>query len=78
MANDHELMSRTQLQRIDEIIYVRDLYARTRRRDQASAMHIAAEYAKVRMAKGREVISKLFTDTVLTIHGRVLGIPGRG
>ncbi|MFM7980667.1 MAG: hypothetical protein ACKPKO_15245, partial [Candidatus Fonsibacter sp.] len=37
--------------------------------------NIAAEYAKVRMAKGREVISKGFIDTALTIPGRVLGIP---
>ena len=38
-------------------------------------MTIAAKYAKVRVAKGREVISKSSIDTAVTIHGRVLGIP---
>jgi hypothetical protein len=75
MANDHETMSRTQLQRIYEIIYFRDVYARTHGRDQASAANIAAEYAKVRMAKGREKISKSFVDTALTIHARLLALP---
>ena len=42
MANDHEAMSRTQLQR-----------ANAHGRGQASATHIAAEYATARMAKGR-------------------------
>ncbi|MFM7985226.1 MAG: hypothetical protein ACKPKO_38500 [Candidatus Fonsibacter sp.] len=50
------------------------MYARTHGRGQASAMNIAAEYAKERMAKGREVISRSLIDTALTIHGRVLGI----
>ncbi|MFM7980602.1 MAG: hypothetical protein ACKPKO_14915, partial [Candidatus Fonsibacter sp.] len=40
------------------------------RTDEASATNLAAEYAKVRVAKGREEIS-----TALTIHGWVLGIP---
>ena len=75
MANDHETTSWSQLQRIYEIIYFRDLYARTHGRDQASAMNIAAAYAKVRMANGGEVISRFFIETALTIHGRVLGIP---
>ncbi|MFM7989305.1 MAG: hypothetical protein ACKPKO_59325, partial [Candidatus Fonsibacter sp.] len=44
-------------------------------RGQKSATDLASEYAKVRMAKGREVISRSFIDTALTIHGRVLGIP---
>ena len=48
LANDHETMSRTQLQRVYENIFLRDLYARTHGRDQASAANIAAEYAKVR------------------------------
>ena len=74
-ANDHEAMSRTQLQRIYEIIYFRDVHARTNGRDQATAANIAAEYAKVRMAKGREKISKSFVDTALTIHARLLAIP---
>ncbi|MFM7988793.1 MAG: hypothetical protein ACKPKO_56710 [Candidatus Fonsibacter sp.] len=51
------------------------MYSRTHGRDQASALNIATEYAKVRMAKGPEVISKSFIDAALTIHGRVLGIP---
>ena len=38
-------------------------------------MNLAAEYAKVRMAKGREVISRSFIDIALMIHGWVLGIP---
>ncbi|MFM7978014.1 MAG: hypothetical protein ACKPKO_01750, partial [Candidatus Fonsibacter sp.] len=38
-------------------------------------MNIAAEYAKVRVAKGREVMFKSFIDTALTIHGRALGSP---
>ncbi len=75
MANDHETMSRTQLQRIYQVICCRELYARAHGRGQANAMNLAAEYVKVRMAKGREVISKSFIDTALTIHGRVLGIP---
>jgi len=75
LANDHEAMSRTQLQRIYEIIFFRDTFARTHGRDQATAANIAAEYAKVRMAKGRETISKSFVDTALTIHGRLLQIP---
>ena len=75
MANDHEAMSRSQLQRVYEIIFFRDTFARTHGRDQATAANIAAEYAKVRMAKGREKISKSFVDTALTIHGRLLQIP---
>ncbi|MFM7986931.1 MAG: hypothetical protein ACKPKO_47215, partial [Candidatus Fonsibacter sp.] len=39
------------------------------------AVNLAAEYAKVHMAKGREVISRSLIDTALTIHGRVLWIP---
>jgi hypothetical protein len=74
-ANDHEAMSRTQLQRVYEILYFRDVYARTNGRDQATAANIAAEYAKVRMARGRERISKSFVDTALTIHARLLAIP---
>ena len=53
----------------------RDVYARTNGRDQATAANIAAEYAKVRMAKGRERISKSFVDAALTIHARLLAIP---
>jgi hypothetical protein len=68
-------MSRTQLQRAYEIIFYRDLYARTHGRDQASTANIAAEYAKVRMAKGREAVTKSFIDTARTIHTRVLGMP---
>ena len=76
LANDHEATSRTQLQRINEIIFFRDILARTHGRDQATAAkNIAAEYAEVRMAKGRETISKSFVDTALTIHGRLLHIP---
>ena len=74
-ANDHEAMSRTQLQRVYEILYFRDVYARANGRDQATAANIAAEYAKVRMARGRERISKSFVDTALTIHARLLAIP---
>ena len=74
MANDHETMSRTQLQRVYKIIYVRDLYARTHGRDQASTANIAAEYAKVRMAKGREAVTKSLIDAALTIHTRVLSM----
>ncbi|MFM7989531.1 MAG: hypothetical protein ACKPKO_60475, partial [Candidatus Fonsibacter sp.] len=44
-------------------------------RGQAKAMNLGAGYTKVLMAKGREVISKTFNNTTLTIHGRVLGIP---
>ena len=51
------------------------MYARTNGRDQATAANIAAEYAKVRMARGRERISKSFVDTALTIHARLLAIP---
>ena len=54
IANDHETMSRTQLQRVYEITSCRDLYARTHGRDQAGAANIAAQYAKVRVAKGQE------------------------
>ena len=75
MANDHAAMSRTQLQRAYEITYFRDLYARIHGRGQASAAYIAAEYAKVSTAKGRETVSKSFIDTALTIHTRVLGMP---
>jgi len=75
IANDHETMSRTQLERVYEIIFFRDTYARNHGRDQATAANIAAEYAKVRMAKGREIISKTFVDTALTIHARLLSIP---
>ena len=75
MANDHGSISRTQLQRVYEIIYVRDVYARIHGRGQASTANIGAEYAKVRMAKGRETDSKSFIDTALTIQTRVLGMP---
>ena len=75
MANDHETMRRTQLQRIYEIIFFRDQYAKTHGRDQATAANIAAEYGNMRMAKGRERISKSFVDTALTIHARLLPIP---
>ena len=75
MANDHETMSRTQLQRVYEIRYFRDQYARAHGRDKASTANIAAEYAKVRMAKGREAVTKSFIDAALTIHARVLSIP---
>ena len=75
MANDHETMSRTQLQRVYAIVYFRDLYARTHGLDQASAPNIAAEYSKVRMAKGREAATKSFIDAALTIHTRVLSLP---
>ncbi|MFM7980501.1 MAG: hypothetical protein ACKPKO_14405, partial [Candidatus Fonsibacter sp.] len=63
MANDHETMSRTQLQRIYEIIYCRNLFARAHGRGQASAINLAAEYAQVRMARGRAVTSRSFIDT---------------
>ena len=53
MANDHEAMRRTHLQRVYEIVVFRDALARAHGRDQASATNIAAEYAKVRMARGR-------------------------
>ena len=75
LANDHETMSRTQLQRVYEVVFFRDQYAKTHGRDQATAANIAAEYGKVRMAKGREKISKSFVDTALTIHARLLSIP---
>jgi hypothetical protein len=75
LANDHETMSRTQLQRVYEVIYFRDVWAWTHGRDQASAVNIAGEYAKVKMAKGRETVSKSFVDTALTIHSRLLSIP---
>jgi hypothetical protein len=75
MANYHEAMSRTQLQCVYEIILVRDLYARIRGRGPASAANIAAEYAKVRVAMGRETVSKSFICTALTIQTRVLGMP---
>jgi len=51
------------------------MFARAHGRDQATAANIATAYAKVRMAKGRESISKTFVDTALTIHGRLLQIP---
>ena len=75
MANDHETMSRTQLQRVYDIAFFRDQYAKTHGRDQATATNIAAEYGQVRMAKGRERLSKSFVDTALTIHARLLQIP---
>jgi hypothetical protein len=75
LANDHETMSRTPLQRVYEVIYFRDVWARTHGRDQASAANIAGEYAKVKMANGREKVSKSFVDTALTIHNRLLSIP---
>ena len=75
LANDHETMSRTQLQRVYEIVFFRDQYAKTHGRDQATAANIAADYGKARMAKGRERISKSFVDTSLTIHARLLSIP---
>ena len=52
-----------------------DLYARTHSRGQASAANIAAEYAKVRMSKGRGAVTKSFINTALTIHARVLSMP---
>ena len=55
--------------------FFRDQYAKTHGRDQATATNIAAEYGKVRMAKGRERVSKSFVDTALTIHARLLQIP---
>ena len=55
--------------------FFRDALAESHGRDQANATNIAAEYAKVRMAKGRERISKSYVDTALTIHGRLLQIP---
>ena len=51
------------------------MYARAHNRAQASAANIAAEYAKVRAAKGRETVNKSFVDAALTIHGRLLGAP---
>ena len=75
LANDHETMSRTQLQRVYEIVHFRDVFARLNGRDQAGAATIAAAYANVRMAKGREKISKSFVDTALTIHTRLLAFP---
>ncbi|MFM7987014.1 MAG: hypothetical protein ACKPKO_47640, partial [Candidatus Fonsibacter sp.] len=51
------------------------MYARTHGQDQASALNIAAEYAKVRMVKGREVIPKSLIYTEITIDGRAIGIP---
>ena len=50
MANDHEAMSRTQLQRVYEIVFFRGAFARTHGRGQASATSIATEYAQVWMA----------------------------
>ena len=53
MANDHEAMRRAQLQRVYEIVFPW-AFARAHGRGQASATNIAAEYAKVRMARWRE------------------------
>ena len=63
IANDHELMSRTSLQRIYEVALFRDSYARNYGRAQATAQKVAEAYAQVRMANGREKISKSFVDT---------------
>ena len=75
MANDHETMSRTQLQRVYAIIFFRDLYACTRGRGQASTAKIAGEYAKVRVSKGRGAVTKSCIDAALTMHARVLSMP---
>ena len=50
MANDHGAMSRTQLQRVYEIVFLRDQLAKSHERD------IATEYATVRMATARELL----------------------
>ena len=75
IANDHEFMSRTSLQRIYEVALFRDIYARNYGRPQATAQNVADAYTQVKFAKSREKISKSFVDTALTVHNRVLSIP---
>ena len=40
------------------------------------AQAIADAHAKVKMTQGKDVVSKSFVDTALTIYNRVLCVPG--
>jgi len=62
LAIDHEIMSRASLRRIYEVPFFREAYARAHSRAQDAAANIAEAYAQVRMAKGREKITKSFVD----------------
>ena len=58
IANDHETMSRTLLQRIYAIVHCRYMSARLHGRGTATAANMAAAFAKLRIARGREHLSK--------------------
>ena len=75
IANDHQTMSRTSLQRIYILIHFRNVYARLHGRKTTAAANIAAAFARVRIARGREQVSKSFIDAALTVPGRLLALP---
>ena len=70
MSIDDEAMTRSQTQRIYEIVHFRNTLRETQ--GKASVPDILAYYTTLRM---KEPITKSFIDTALTVHSRVLTLP---
>ena len=57
---------------IYEAVHVREQHVLAHGINTGTAAAIAAAYAVVKTAKGRELVSATFVDTALTVHKRLL------
>ena len=65
-------MSRAALQKMYEVTRLRDQHAAAHGATAGAAATVAAAYAVVKEAKGREPVSAGFVETALTVHRRLL------
>ncbi len=65
-------MTRATLQKIYEVVHFRDQHVRAHGVGTGTAASIAAAYAVVKTAKGRDPVSAAFVDTALTVRKRLL------
>jgi hypothetical protein len=72
LAADNDAMTLTTLQNIYEVVLFRYLHVLPHRIGTGTAAAIAAAYAVVKTAKGRELVSATFVDTALMVHNRLL------
>ena len=72
LAADSDAITRTTLQNRYEVVHFRDQHVLAHGITTGTVAAIAAAYAVVKTAKGRELVSATFVDTALTVHKRLL------
>ena len=66
LAADNDAMARATLPNIYDVVHFRDQHVRARGIDTGTVAAIAAAYAVVKTAKGREPVSATFVDAALS------------